>query len=66
MGAKVVIHHLPDRIGLIWVTTPGRFFPVPIPGWRPHRGYREWLMNGGYAALQAETAVYISTYSWHN
>ncbi len=57
VGAKVVIHHLPDRIGLLWVNTPGRTVPVPIPGWRPHQDYRDWLANGGYAALQAKTAV---------
>lgn len=57
VGAKVVIHHLPDRIGLLWVKLPGGTIPVPVPGWRPHQDYRDWLANGGYAALQAKTAV---------
>ncbi|MCP5096226.1 MAG: sugar phosphate isomerase/epimerase [Chloroflexi bacterium] len=57
VGAQVVVHHLPDKLGLAWVTTPCRFFPVPIPGWVPHRSYQRWLADGGYEALQAETAV---------
>jgi sugar phosphate isomerase/epimerase len=31
VGAEVVVHHLPSRLGTIWVQLPGRFFTQPIP-----------------------------------
>ncbi len=56
LGAKVVVHHLPNRVGRVWVQTESRFFPFPTPGRNPEVTYRRWLEDG-YAALQAETDV---------
>jgi sugar phosphate isomerase/epimerase len=55
LGAAVVVHHLPSRLGLAWLRTNARFFPVPMPT-NPEADYRRWL-EGGYSALQASTAV---------
>ena len=55
IGAKVVVHHLPSRVGSIWVQMPGRFFPVPFPR-NQDAGYRRWL-EGDYAAFQATSPV---------
>lgn len=57
VGASVIVHHLPARLGLAWVRLGARFFPLPVPGWNPEQGYRRWLEDGSYQALQAETAV---------
>lgn len=60
LGAEVVVHHLPVKMGYIWVQAGSRFFPLPIPGWNQERAYRQWLTDG-YAAYhsqtQAETGV---------
>lgn len=56
VGAGVVVHHLPWRVGAVWVRTESRFFPLPTPGRNPDAGYRRWLEHD-YAALQAETGV---------
>lgn len=56
VGAHIVVHHLPDALGRLWVNMPTRSLGLPIPGWRPHRRYRQWLETA-YAALQAQTAV---------
>ncbi len=56
LGAAVVVHHLPNRVGRVWVQTESRFFPFPTPGRNPEVAYRRWLEDG-YAALQATTNV---------
>lgn len=56
LGASIVVHHLPNRVGRIWVQTEDRFFPFPTPGRNPDAAYRRWLEDG-YAALQATTHV---------
>jgi sugar phosphate isomerase/epimerase len=55
LGAAVVVHHLPSRLGLAWLRTNARFFPVPMPT-NPEADYRRWL-EAGYSALQTSTAV---------
>lgn len=42
LGAEVVVHHLPARIGSIWLQMPGRFFPIPFPR-NDEAQYRRWL-----------------------
>jgi sugar phosphate isomerase/epimerase len=55
LGAGVVIHHLPGRMGTVWVQMPGRFFPIPFP--RNHDAdYRRWLEKD-YFEFQATTPV---------
>jgi sugar phosphate isomerase/epimerase len=56
VGAQVVVHHLPARVGFVWVRAGARFFPLPAPGWNPEKGYRHWV-EGEYQALQASTPV---------
>lgn len=56
LDADVVVHHLPDRVGRVWVQTESRFFPFPTPGRNPDSFYRRWL-ESEYAALQATTSV---------
>lgn len=56
VGAAVVVHHLPTRVGMVWVRAGNRFFPLPVPGWNPEKAYRRWLQDE-YTALQASTAV---------
>lgn len=56
LGAAIVVHHPPARLGFLWVQVGPRFFPVPVPGWRPDAPYRRWLREE-YAAFQATTAV---------
>lgn len=57
VGAQVVVHHLPSRIGLAWINIPGRFFPMPLP-WNPEKLYRRWL-DQGYSDLQDGTEVQL-------
>lgn len=56
LGADVVVHHLPNRIGRVWVQTERRYFPFPTPWRNPESAYRRWLENE-YRALQATTSV---------
>lgn len=58
IGARVVVHHLPLRIGQILILGAGRLTQLPIPFWRPQSDYRRWL-NEEYAELQASTDVLI-------
>ena len=55
LGAEVVVHHLPSRLGIVWLQLPGRFLPIPFP--RNHdTPYRRWLEND-YFDFQAKTPV---------
>ncbi len=56
VGARVVVHHLPERFGVMILTAGPKRMSLPVIGWDRHRGYREWLL-GEYAAIQANTAV---------
>jgi sugar phosphate isomerase/epimerase len=57
VGAEVVVHHLPARIGSIWVQMPGRFFPIPFPR-NQDAGYRRWLEKE-YRAFQETTSIQL-------
>lgn len=56
VGARVVIHHLPQRVGSATVSVGGRRTRIPTPGLGAESEYRRWLLDG-YARLQAETDV---------
>lgn len=56
IGASVVVHHLPWRIGSVWVHAGRRFFPAPVPFWNPDAAYRRWLLEE-YASFQYSTPV---------
>lgn len=58
IGAKVVVHHLPAKIGSVWVQAGARFFPLPTPGWNPEKVYKQWL-EAAYEQMQAKTAVLL-------
>jgi sugar phosphate isomerase/epimerase len=55
VGAEVVVHHLPSRLGTIWVQLPGRFFPLPFPR-NQDAGYKRWLEKD-YQPFQAATPI---------
>lgn len=55
LGAEVVIHHLPYRIGSVWIQMPGRFFPIPFPR-NQDADYRRWLEKE-YFDFQATTPI---------
>jgi len=57
IGAEVVVHHLPLRLGYAAVSAGARRFFFPLPGWNMEEGYRRWLLGDGYRRLQASTAV---------
>jgi len=57
LNATTVVHHLPIKVGLIFVTIQGRRQIVPIPGWNPAHAYHDWLSDGGYQKLQKQTSV---------
>ena len=56
LDARVVIHHLPVRIGYVVVMRGARRIFLPVPGVSDERDYRRWL-EGEYAALQQATDV---------
>ncbi len=56
LGASVVIHHLPVRIGYVLLLRGGKRTFIPTPGINGEGEYRRWL-EGDYAALQAQTEV---------
>lgn len=58
VGARNVVHHLPDRIGYLFVNAGERRMLLPVPVWDRHGDYRQWLLNG-YPALQAQTNVVL-------
>lgn len=59
VGARVVVHHLPLRLGyvVVSVTRKGQFF-LPVPGWDMDQDYRRWLI-GDYARFQAGLNVLL-------
>jgi sugar phosphate isomerase/epimerase len=54
LGARVVVHHLPIRMGYLWIQAGPRLFPLPVPGWNQERGYRRWLAEA-YLAYHHQT-----------
>lgn len=58
VGAEVVVHHLPARVGFLMMLVGKRRFRLPIPLWGRESGYRSWLEER-YAASQAETDVLL-------
>ncbi|HWE62004.1 MAG TPA: sugar phosphate isomerase/epimerase [Chloroflexota bacterium] len=56
LGAEVVVHHLPARMGTAWLQAGGRRYRVPVLGWDRDGPYRSWLREG-YAAEQEHTPV---------
>ncbi len=58
LGAQVVVHHLPMRVGLAFLQTSSRTIRLPNLFDGGHRDYVDWL-NGSYQALQASTGVLL-------
>lgn len=58
LGAPVVVHHLPERVGYLRVEAGGRRFVFPWPDRRPKLRYRRWLLDE-YPALAARTDVLL-------
>lgn len=56
VGASVLVHHLPTRLGTATLRLGGWQARVPVPGWDADAAYRRWLEDG-YAATQAATSV---------
>jgi sugar phosphate isomerase/epimerase len=56
VGARVVVHHLPERTGYLQVRGGNIRLLLPVPFWDRHASYRNWLRNG-YRALQERTDV---------
>jgi sugar phosphate isomerase/epimerase len=55
MGARIVVHHLPTRVGIAWLMWSGRMVPLPIPR-NPDAAYRAWL-EGPYQEVARQTSV---------
>ena len=58
LGADVVVHHLPMRVGFGEYTIRGRQHIIPFPWWHMHKDYIAWL-DEGYARLQEATEVQL-------
>lgn len=58
LGAAVVVHHLPDRMGMALFQAGAWRYRLPVPGWDIAGPYRRWLLDG-YAAEQARTPVIL-------
>lgn len=56
VGANVVVHHLPMRVGRLSFLGKGHFFQLPVPFWGRERSYRRWLQRE-YGRLRAKTDV---------
>ncbi|MDX1689276.1 MAG: sugar phosphate isomerase/epimerase [Candidatus Promineifilaceae bacterium] len=56
VGATVVVHHLPARVGHVTLLVGARMLRLPVPVWRRETAYRRWLEEA-YEAVQAETEV---------
>jgi sugar phosphate isomerase/epimerase len=56
VGARVVVHHLPERYGYLFIQQGERRALLPWPGRKAKLRYRDWLL-GDYIALQAQTDV---------
>jgi sugar phosphate isomerase/epimerase len=55
LGAQVVVHHLPNRIGFAFLQSTKRRRFIPVPS-NPEAGYRRWIENG-YREFQSGTDV---------
>ncbi len=58
VGAKVVVHHLPPRVGWHWIRIGRRRWPVPALNQHLPARYRRWLMEE-YQDFQASTPVVL-------
>lgn len=58
VGAKVVVHHLPPRLGWLWVQVGARRFPLPGLDRRQAKVYYNWLLEE-YLSFQAGTPVIL-------
>ena len=58
VGAKVVVHHLPARLGHLALMVGGVRFLVPIYGWDREKSYRYWLLEE-YGKFQSSTDVVL-------
>jgi sugar phosphate isomerase/epimerase len=58
VGAAVVIHHLPMRVGYTFLSTNSHFMFLPVPFKRHHKRLAQWLQEQ-YATLQASAHVHI-------
>lgn len=56
VGADVVVHHLPRRLGAVHVQVGSRMLHVPVPVWDEQGGYRRWLETA-YRAFCGRTSV---------
>jgi sugar phosphate isomerase/epimerase len=56
VGARIVVHHLPERYGYLFIQQGERRALVPWPGRKAKLRYRDWLLSD-YIALQARTNV---------
>ena len=58
LGAVVVVHHLPMRVGFGEFRIKGRHYIIPFPWWSMHKDYIAWL-DDGYGRLQETTDVQL-------
>ena len=58
LGADVVVHHLPMRVGFGELKIKSRHYIVPFPWWSMHKDYIAWL-DDGYARFQETTEVQL-------
>ncbi len=58
VGASVVVHHLPERFGYVFVQSGSKHLLLPSPDRRAKARYRRWLIDA-YPILQAETEVLL-------
>lgn len=56
LGAEVLVHHLPARMGYSQLFVKGQLETVPIPWQKPEEAYRRWIEEE-YEATQARTPV---------
>ncbi len=55
LGAPVVVHHLPMRVGYGMLTVGTRRRIIPLPLWHMGRAYRAWIEDG-YLRFQRKVA----------
>jgi sugar phosphate isomerase/epimerase len=58
LGADVVVHHLPMRVGFGELTIQARRYLVPFPWWSMHKHYIAWLEED-YVRFQETTGVQL-------
>jgi len=56
IDAKIVVHHLPRRVGFLNLSAGFKSSRIPVPFWRDEQGYKKWLEQE-YSDLQAKTTV---------